>query len=434
MKRIFHILLFLILTLAASAQEEYLKGRDFWTTSGCVLHKTFLGEDTCLLYIVGDTACTGYVENPNTNYYQPFSVVPGTITEVKVPSQHSMMRVLPNNVFTEIDTVQSRGIHIVTSKYVFVSQLTKVIVGGTPFILVKDRVKPSYLQSSSIYFPDTECLCPPDPFHVMAMEDSTEISILRSNTVVSRHILQKGDILTYRSFHDFVAVEDSGYVYAIKSNCKPIYFFYSSFTSQRRCTYDSKDRDEKYYISKRYINHQFTKEINIPSSLAVFNIVEFYDGINALSTFSHYIGNAISLGYRSGMIADCGFFHYPSYLCANEEPNYVINYTIYQNNGQSAAKYHPPTNYFVKSCWIPTSTNEIRETPNDTNYADLLIYVHEDGLHSTTLNGQPIPASAFDSIPYTNREYWVTQFAYYNQYIPPYFKIENPHGFHADLD
>lgn len=134
------------------------------------------------------------------------------------------------------------------------------------------------------------------------------------------------------------------------------------------------------------------------------------------------------------MIADCGFFHYPSHLCANDEPNYVIGYTIYQNNGQSAAKYHLPTNYFVKSCWIPTSTNEIRETPNDTNYADLLIYVHEDGLHSTTLNGQPIPASAFDSIPYTNREYWVAQFAYYNQDIPSYFKIENPHGFHADLD
>ena len=96
----------------------------------------------------------------------------------------------------------------------------------------------------------------------------------------------------------------------------------------------------------------------------------------------------------------------------------------------SNSKYLP-TNYFVRSCWIPTSTNEM---PDDTNYADLLIYVHEDGLNSTTLNGQPIPASAFDSFPYTNREYWVAQFAYYNQDIPPYFKIENPHGFHADLD
>lgn len=95
------------------------------------------------------------------------------------------------------------------------------------------------------------------------------------------------------------------------------------------------------------------------------------------------------------------------------------------------ARSDPPTNYFVRSCWIPTSTNEM---PDDTNYADLLIYVHEDGLHSTTLNGQPIPATAFDSFPYTNREYWVAQFAYYNQDIPPYFKIENPRGFHADLD
>ena len=39
----------------------------------------------------------------------------------------------------------------------------------------------------------------------------------------------------------------------------------------------------------------------------------------------------------------------------------------------------------------------------------------------------------FVAFPYTN-DYYVAQFAYYNDEIPSFFKIENRHGFHAELD
>ena len=70
----------------------------------------------------------------------------------------------------------------------------------------------------------------------------------------------------------------------------------------------------------------------------------------------------------------------------------------------------------------------------DTTFAELDIYVHENGLHSTYLNGQLLPATSFDSVPFTNRDYWVAQIDYYNDSIPEIIRVENPNGFSAYLD
>ena len=95
-----------------------------------------------------------------------------------------------------------------------------------------------------------------------------------------------------------------------------------------------------------------------------------------------------------------------------------------------------PNDIMVKKWVIPTTRRNVRiiNYSLDTTFADLQIYVHENGIHTTTLNGQLLPASAFDTVPFTNRDYWVAQFGYYNDSIPEIIRVENPNGFSAYLD
>ena len=102
-----------------------------------------------------------------------------------------------------------------------------------------------------------------------------------------------------------------------------------------------------------------------------------------------------------------------------------------------------PTNRMVQDWVYPTTRNNIKRKNDigdtvlseiDTLYADVQIYVHENGLHTTYFNGQQIPASAFDSFPMTNGDYYVTQMAFYNEDIPEIIRITNENGFSAYVD
>ena len=79
MKRLLLIWI-LFLPFWIAAQDGYA-GRDFWFTSSTNLRY----QDSTLVYIIGDTACTGYVENPNTSYYEIFNVVPDSVTILIIP-------------------------------------------------------------------------------------------------------------------------------------------------------------------------------------------------------------------------------------------------------------------------------------------------------------------------------------------------------------
>ena len=102
-----------------------------------------------------------------------------------------------------------------------------------------------------------------------------------------------------------------------------------------------------------------------------------------------------------------------------------------------------PTDRMVQDWVYPTTRNNIKRKNDigdtvlleiDTLYADVQIYVHENGLHTTYFNGQLIPASAFDSFPMTNGDYYVTQMAFYNEDIPEIIRISNVNGFSAYVD
>ena len=102
-----------------------------------------------------------------------------------------------------------------------------------------------------------------------------------------------------------------------------------------------------------------------------------------------------------------------------------------------------PTDRMVKDWIYPTTRNNVKHKINyedtesldiDTVYADVQIYVHENGLHTTYFNGQLLPAEVFDSFPMTHGDYYVTQMAFYNEEIPELIRISNVNGFSAYVD
>ena len=68
----------------------------------------------------------------------------------------------------------------------------------------------------------------------------------------------------------------------------------------------------------------------------------------------------------------------------------------------------------------------------DTTYVVLTIFVHEDGIGSTYLNGQLVPPSDFDTFPETNGEYYSAQWNWDQvDTLPDFITVENAHGFSA---
>ncbi len=93
MGRLIKILLSLALTcqdFQMSAVSEMISGREFWvvtpdTKNGCP-ECMIICSDSIFLYIMGDTACTGYLENTFLNYHLDFSVVPNIPTVLTIPA------------------------------------------------------------------------------------------------------------------------------------------------------------------------------------------------------------------------------------------------------------------------------------------------------------------------------------------------------------
>ncbi|HNY63304.1 MAG TPA: hypothetical protein PKL91_06340, partial [Bacteroidales bacterium] len=95
MKRLSIAILLTLSFLSLQAQELTNAGREFWVTSS----KNILSDvmpDSALIYIMGDTLCTGYIENPNTSFYQTFTVVPDSVLVIAIPKEDIMCNV-PNS-------------------------------------------------------------------------------------------------------------------------------------------------------------------------------------------------------------------------------------------------------------------------------------------------------------------------------------------------
>jgi hypothetical protein len=98
------------LAAAAPAGAAESKGTDFWLT-----FPGNIGFPDLSLFITGDTATTGTVTIAGLSFTAPFSVTPGAVTTVPLPTTASL---------NLSDTVEDRGIHVTAAAEVTVDGLS----------------------------------------------------------------------------------------------------------------------------------------------------------------------------------------------------------------------------------------------------------------------------------------------------------------------
>ncbi|MFY7866040.1 hypothetical protein [Roseateles sp.] len=104
------LLAVLIASPAFAASDS--KGTDFW-----LMFNANLGQPAMSLFITGDTATTGMVSIPGLGFSAPFTVVPGTVSTVVLPSGAQV---------TASDAVTNQGIHVVANAEVTVYGLNRL--------------------------------------------------------------------------------------------------------------------------------------------------------------------------------------------------------------------------------------------------------------------------------------------------------------------
>ena len=521
--------------LTAFSQENVPLGRDFWIV---VPYDVETIGDSVTLYIIGDTACTGYVENSFYNYHVVFNVVPGVPTIVKVP-----MSVV--SVCCDYNTIASNNAHSFTHQH---------------GILVKtNRSTGVYLQYVSSLNPSSSTLLSPysceypTPFTYSPLSCDQSISTYKIPVYPLQYMS-----LTHQLDLDFVssnngahqlsqatfwigitATEDSTVIYArrmmyitqeiqkdtfalnsagesvviplffstdfhFKTNCKSVagYYFETPHLSSLFPAYQigrgllypqcwliplcrlSQLYQGRDYLCKKLSNNRFDKGVAIGGSfptpglnndtiVATFLYNEYYPNypldefssinvhnIRGLLTGNHhpYYGDTthyVDVPYTFIRSQTPRFYDQgigPAYLVAKQglpvsHTQYGIT-THYKGCSQDIMHHSlttQPAERMVKRWVYPTSRDNLKRTivtavgdtvfvPCDTLYVDVQIYTHADDIGSTYFNGQLIPATAFDTFPRTNGEYWVAQLYFYNGDIPELIRIENEHGFSAYVD
>ena len=434
-----HRILFLLLSLvfygSLSSQPE---GREFWYTCGVRPYYVTASDladssDLAIVYILGHQACTGYVQNPFSSFYAPFEVYPDSLTKVYIPA---------NELFFEYGYLTP--------------SLSAAIQGGTVVIRTTEDVQvwcqsPKFARlfssdpsnMTNFQNPHKTSLFPvnyygchyhialPEPYYyVIAISDSTEVSL--NNDAV---MLQAGEVCTF-SYTDVTPGE------TIHTNCNRIIPYIGPGGAFGSTTYSLPNEDMHFghhFLARALSNNLFESMYSLPLTWTDFTSYPWAESHHIVTYHNNYTPTAadapdsIIYGFiRTSSPAKVthDIFHAPSlhlydpYHGGGPAPGYMIQ-TQTCNPTHPTERMTTHWNYPITKHSFPLSVPQPY-----TSYIDLTIYVHEDGLSTATLNGQTIPATAFDSFPGTNGEYYSAQFAWYDcDSLPDYITVDNPNGF-----
>ncbi len=126
-----------VVATAASAQDS--RGRDFW-----LMFNANFSPPVMSLFIAGERATSGVVSIPGVSFSVPFSVTPGVVTTVTLPSSAQV---------TAVDAVTDQGIHVVANDDVTVyglnrlAQTTDAYLGLPTDLLGTDYINLGYRNS-----------------------------------------------------------------------------------------------------------------------------------------------------------------------------------------------------------------------------------------------------------------------------------------------
>ena len=506
-------------------------------------------SDSLLLYVVGDTAATGTVDNVFYGFHLDFQVIPGQVTMLKVPVIMTMFD--QSDVGNWSIRTSHRGLRVRSTHDVFLymqdvytiietayfTTLWENQISNNPYLSPlmtnvfrseKNPVPPLSNQER-IRFPDSyeewwfdHCSSLNDGWHdleyrniryVTALEDSTVVTFTFDlqhppySQITDSVMLQREEtvFLVYDNL-----IENDEHL-SLKTNCKPVvcmygrrgtYFqgnvipdsyglnlFYGSyhpFTNpdvhqgyDYLCKKLENDRFDKgvYYLKINDCSDPLTPLWNDNVDRYMYNEVisgdDFASFMN-IPQISSYYSHAIRdynpiTGSHRGYWGSVSTYVNVPYTFLRSSSRFFFDtqngpfFFVYKESGPAypiygympdsigcasllAAPFYvsaQPTDRMVKEWVYPTTRNNVKRKIHhddtesleiDTLYADVQIYVHENGLNTTYFNGQLLPAEVFDSFPMTNGDYYVTQMAFYNEDIPEIIRITNVNGFSAYVD
>ncbi len=145
------------------------QGREFWLA----FPGNYDFTSILTLFITGQTATTGTVTIPGTGFTQDFSVTPGDITSVVVPTDIQIIT---------SDTVETKGIHVLAQAEVTVYGLNRVQYTTDAYLgLPVDVLGTEYLALNYTSNGST-----PEQFTIVASEDGATVTITPTVTVGGR--------------------------------------------------------------------------------------------------------------------------------------------------------------------------------------------------------------------------------------------------------
>ncbi|HPE40142.1 MAG TPA: gliding motility-associated C-terminal domain-containing protein [Bacteroidales bacterium] len=453
--------------LSLQAQELTNSGREFWVTSSVNSYSNIM-PDSALIYIMGDTLCTGYIENPNTSFSRSFTVIPNSVLIIAIPKNDILCNVpLSTGIDDTTRIIEAKGVYIHTEKNVYVYLQTNYADSIRTFSnkqTAKVPILPLSIYSSEIRLHHLPIVGHSIPYTLMiiATEDNTMLyvpELVNGNftTYPFNVVLQKGEVFQFTPSR-VLSYGDTNKV--ITTNCKKVVYYFTSkkttlnvITSKQFLTIPSKHLYKgKDFLLIKFIKNDFIKSIKVNNELYYSMLPVTIFRCNQFPVFSLTYDIAVSnrlegctigppwlidvpfafirsLENRYGFQLDdaifVNFIYTGSGIWMQRISNEEISYTNYN--------YSLPANRMVKKWIIPTTLHHISKIP-DSTYVDLVIFVKPEGIHTMYINHQLIPSTAFDTFPFTNGDYYYLQYGLFNDSIPDFFMLENENGFSATID
>ena len=202
MRKLLYILLFIAALLPSSvaAQRMTTMGTDFWLSFLYNHTEDITGIVTKhRIFVSGANNCSVTVSNPNTGWSTTQSVVPGQVTTIEVPMQHS------ENTVSE--SVVNKGIHVTSTDTVSVySSTISASTYDVANIIPTAALRDDYIMQS---YPSDKwgCVCA-----VVATENNTTVDIVLTDPTSNGH--SAGDTIT-------VLLPNAGNVYQVFQTFMP---------------------------------------------------------------------------------------------------------------------------------------------------------------------------------------------------------------------
>ena len=419
------VILWACLTAFYTISAQY-EGKEFWYTQGrrlvtdyiCQGDTTSFQNDTILVYVLGETACTGYIENPASSFHIDFTIQPGILTTLKIPAD-------------EITLISSPS-------------YTNPVQHGKSFVLRTTAPVQAWAQTTNDfnYNPCREGnaiktpLYPNEGFYQSFLHSYRQ-SVALSNLV----IIATEDGTVIYSPTDSIAM-DAGDVLLVNhgfghitatslwTNCKKVVAYEETNSGKIKelnnihlCSgHDFLAKGMRNKIFDIHLYGYGDNPIIFPSS-----------GAYTLQTYSPT--RCASIRYPVTGFVQPRIIVFTNHIIES----YTGLHVLYINGNWMSHQYENPLHpneIMIKKWSFPITKNTFQLPTNilDTTYVDLVIYTHQNGISSTYFNGELLPATAFDTFPSTNGEYYYAQLAWWSSdSLPDYITVENPNGFSAHL-